>query len=91
MHEGLINLLSLFYSECLNPIQFLVYQADRLTAHAWLLLTLNSPAYTHFVIKWFLLVILAVEVHPVPSRTRQLSPPASMVVCGRLHARVDHC
>jgi hypothetical protein len=36
-------------------------------------------------------VIEAAEVHPVPSRTRQLSPPAPMVVCGQLHARVGHC
>ena len=36
-------------------------------------------------------MICAVGVHPVPSRTRQLSPPAPMVVCGSLHARVGHC
>ena len=29
-----------------------------------------------------MLVIRAVGVHPDPSRTRQLSPPAPMVVCG---------
>jgi hypothetical protein len=30
-----------------------------------------------------------VGVHPVPSRTRKLSPPASMVVEGEPSARVD--
>jgi hypothetical protein len=36
-----------------------------------------------------LLVARAVGVHPVPSRTRKLSPPASMVVEGQPSARVD--
>lgn len=45
----------------------------------------------HYVLRRGLLVIGAVGVHPVPSRTRQLSPPAPMVVCGSLHARVGHC
>jgi len=36
-----------------------------------------------------LLVARAVGVHPVPSRTRKLSPPASMVVEGEPSARVD--
>ena len=29
--------------------------------------------------------------HPFPSRTRQLSSPASMIVCGQLHAKVERC
>lgn len=36
------------------------------------------------------LVILAAGVHPVPSRTRQLSPPAPMVLEGRPSGRVGH-
>jgi hypothetical protein len=36
-------------------------------------------------------VIGATEVHPVTSRTRQLSPSASMVLGGQPPGRVDHC
>ncbi len=36
------------------------------------------------------LVIVAVGVHPVPSRTRQLSPPAPMVLGGQPLGRVGH-
>ncbi len=36
------------------------------------------------------LVIVAAGVHPVPSRTRQLSPPAPMVLEGRPSGRVGH-
>src|SRR5262245_3053283 len=39
----------------------------------------------------FNLVILAVGKHPAPSRTRQLSPPALMVLEGRPSGRVGHC
>ena len=37
-----------------------------------------------------LLVIRAARVHPVPSRTRKLSSPASMVLGGQPPGRVDH-
>src|SRR5260370_37321355 len=35
-------------------------------------------------------VVLAEGKHPVPSRTRKLSPPAPMVLHGRLCGRVGH-
>ena len=35
------------------------------------------------------LVVKAKGVHPIPSRTRKLSPSASMVLRGRLRGRVD--
>jgi hypothetical protein len=38
-----------------------------------------------------LLVIGATEVHPVPYRTRSLSPLALMVLGGRPPGRVGHC
>ena len=41
-----------------------------------------QPAVAPSLTKESLLVIRAVEVHPVPSRTRKLSPPAPMVVWG---------
>ncbi len=37
------------------------------------------------------LVTMAVGVHPVPSRTRQLSPPAPMVLGGQPPGRVGRC
>ena len=37
------------------------------------------------------MVIFAAGVHPAPSRTRQLSPPAPMVLEGRPSGRVGHC
>ena len=42
-------------------------------------------------VKDALLVTLAKGVHPVPSRTRQLSPSAPMVVGAQAPARVGHC
>ena len=38
-----------------------------------------------------LLVTLAAGIHPDPSRTRQLSPPAPMVLGGRPPGRVGRC
>ena len=36
-------------------------------------------------------MILAEGIHPAPSRTRQLSPPALMVLGARAPGRVGHC
>ena len=38
-----------------------------------------------------LLVVMARGYHPFPSRTRQLSPSAPMVLAGRPAGRVGHC
>ena len=40
---------------------------------------------------YILLVSMAVETHLIPSRTQKLSPPAAMVMQGRLCVRVARC
>jgi hypothetical protein len=56
------------------------------------LCTTDSPAIQLAVssdVRW--LVSVAVGVHPVPSRTRSLSPPAPMVLGGEPPGRLGRC
>src|SRR5690625_3983227 len=51
----------------------------------------RSEAATQAACLFFLFVLVAAWIHPIPSRTRSLSTPAPMIVGGQPPAKVGQC